>query len=97
MEESKQQLINFPKHLKNIAEKGRKKRSGKKESVETRRERKAWRTLAIITVSFLFVYFGRHSDPPLQFLKQNLIILQREHSFVVGLLSLFFPSTVHSV
>ncbi|CAK5061985.1 unnamed protein product [Meloidogyne enterolobii] len=51
-EESKQQLINFPKHLKNIAEKGRKKRSGKKESVETRRERKAWRTLAIITGTF---------------------------------------------
>jgi hypothetical protein len=40
------QLLSFPRPLR-----GRKKKRGlKKESVETRRERKAWRTLAIITV-----------------------------------------------
>ncbi|KAL7078433.1 hypothetical protein ACQ4LE_002619 [Meloidogyne hapla] len=50
--EQQKQLITFPKHLKIIAERGRKKRNGKKESVETRRERKAWRTLAIITGTF---------------------------------------------
>ena len=39
------QLLSFPRPLRR-----KKKRGIKKESVETRRERKAWRTLAIITV-----------------------------------------------
>nr|CAD2188196.1 unnamed protein product [Meloidogyne enterolobii] len=69
VEESKQQLINFPKHLKNIAEKGRKKRSGKKNLLRLEGKEKLG---------------GRW-------------LLLLEHSSVVGLLSLFFPSTVHSV
>jgi hypothetical protein len=48
---SRPMLLSFPRPLR-----GRKKKRAinKKESVETRRERKAWRTLAIITVQHIF-------------------------------------------